>query len=329
MKKLILFLVAIFALTACSNEFDLTEDWKEITVVYGLLDQGQDVQYIRIEKAFLDPKTSAITIAQIADSLYYENITVQLQVFQANGTGGNAYQLQRVNAEDEGFTREDGVFATAPNYLYKFTEPINQNLTYRLVITRNDGEQIKAETGICEDFDITSPFDTTIALRFKPGAETIFRWNSKTNTRFFNTKMLITIKESPDGNPNNVVTKTLVWKIEDILKPNATGLVRASVMGDEFYTFIASKLEPGYNRQLVGIKLQVGAGAGDLLNYLEIGQVNSGITGADVIPTYTNISGDSYGVFSSRYYKNFGTYQIDGPTLDSLKGGYKTVDLGF
>jgi hypothetical protein len=329
MKKLILFLAAIFALMACSNDFDLTEDWKDITVVYGLLDQSQDVQYIRIEKAFLDPKTSAITIAQIADSLYYDNITVQLQVFQANGTGGNAYQLQRVNAEDEGFTREDGVFSTAPNYLYKFTQPLNQNLTYRLVITKNDGEEVKAETGICEDFEITSPFDTTVALRFKPGAETIFRWNTKTNTKFYNTKVLITIKEAPIGNPNNFVTKTLVWKTDDILKPNSTGLVRASVMGEEFYKFIASELESGYVRELTGIKIQVGAGAADLLNYLEIGQINSGITGADVIPTFTNISGDNYGIFSSRYYKTFGTYQVDAITLDSLATGYRTIDLGF
>jgi|AntRauTorckE5430_2_1112549.scaffolds.fasta_scaffold01193_3 hypothetical protein len=329
MKKLILFLAAIFTLVACSNEFDLTEDWKDITVVYGLLDQSQEVQYIRIEKAFLDPNTSAITIAQTADSLYYENITVQLQAFRTNGTGGNAYTLQRVNAEDEGFTREDGTFATSPNYLYKFTEPIDQSFTYRLVITKNDGEEIEAETGICEDFEITSPFDTTLALRFKAGAETLFRWNSKTNMKFFNANLLIEIKESENGNPNDFTIKTLNWRINEMLKPNQNGLVRASIMGENFYTFLASELEPGYSRELLGIKLQVGAGAQDLLNYLEIGQVNSGITGADVIPTYTNISGDSHGIFSSRFYKTFGTYQIDAPTLDSLKGSYKTVNLGF
>lgn len=330
MKKLILFLAATFALTACSNDFDLTEDWKDITVVYGLLDQSQDVQYIRIEKAFLDPKTSAITIAQIADSLYYDNIEVQLQAFLPNGTGGNAYTLQRVNAEDEGFTRADGIFATSPNYLYKFTQPLDQNLTYRLVITKNDGEEVKAETRICEDFDITSPFDTTTALRFKSGAETIFRWNAKSNTKFFNTKLLIHIKEAPSANPTNFTTRTLVWKINDILKPNETGLVRSAVYGEKFYEFLASELEPGYSREIVGIQVQVGAGAVDLLNYLEIGQVNSGITGADVIPTYTNILGENnYGVFSSRYYKTFGTYQVDGLTLDSLSTGYRTINLGF
>lgn len=330
MKKLILFLAAIFALTACSNDFDLTEDWKDITVVYGLLDQSKDVQYIRIEKAFLDPKTSAITIAQIADSLYYDNITVQLQAFQVNGTGGNAYTLQRVKAEDEGFTREDGIFATSPNYLYKFTEPLNQNLTYRLVITKNDGngEEVKVETKICEDFDITSPSDTTNALRFRSGAETIFRWNTKTNTKFYNIKLLITIKEAPTGNPNNFVTKTLIWNINDVIKPEGS-LARSAVYGEEFYKFIASELEPGYVREVTGVKIKVGGGGEALLNYLEIGQINSGITGADVIPTYTNLSGDNYGVFSSRYYKTFGTYQLDGITLDSLADGYRTNNLGF
>jgi hypothetical protein len=147
--------------------------------------------------------------------------------------------------------------------------------------------------------------------------------------KFFNANLLIEIKESENGNPNDFTIKTLNWRINEMLKPNQNGLVRASIMGENFYTFLASELEPGYSRELLGIKLQVGAGAQDLLNYLEIGQVNSGITGADVIPTYTNISGDSHGIFSSRFYKTFGTYQIDAPTLDSLKGSYKTVNLGF
>ena len=70
MKKFIALFITITFLTGCSNDFDLTENWQDITVAYGLLDQSQPVQYIRVEKAFLDPSTSALTIAQISDSLY-------------------------------------------------------------------------------------------------------------------------------------------------------------------------------------------------------------------------------------------------------------------
>lgn len=329
MKKLLLFFATILILNACSNEFDLTEDWKDITVVYGLLDQSQSVQYIRVEKAFLDPKTSAITIAQVADSLYYDNIKVELQAFQPNGSGGTVHQLQRVNAVDEGFTRAEGTFATAPNYLYKLTAPLDEELTYRLVVTKNDGSEITAETEICEDFELTRPIDISTTLQFKSGSGTSLRWNGKSNAKFFNLKLLIHIKEAPANNPTNFQTKTLVWEIPDYVTPNENGLAQSVIQGENFYEFIASKLETGYVRELEGISIKVGAGAEDLLKYLEIGQVNAGITGADVIPIYTNLSGDSYGVFSSRYYKTFGSYGVNAVTEDSLSNGYRTNDLGF
>lgn len=334
MNKILLFTLSLFLVSGCSNDFDLIEDWKDITVVYGLLDQSQANQYLRVEKAFLDPTTSAITIAQIADSLYYDNIKVELREFRPNSTGGNVYELQRVNAEDEGFTREEGVFATSPNYLYKLDQPINEEFTYRLVITKNDGSPtIEAETRICEDFDITSPFDTTIPIRFDSDGDqpTRFRWSSTTNSKFYNAKILVEISEAPSSDPSNVTNRKLVWNITDNIKPNDNGLVSLEVSGSSFFEFMSESLEPGFNRQLIGIELVVGAGAQALLEYIEIGQVNAGITGADLIPTYTNIEGDeSYGVFSSRYYKTFGQYQIfDASTLDSLSSGYRTNNLGF
>ncbi|MFK7946802.1 MAG: hypothetical protein AB8G11_04380 [Saprospiraceae bacterium] len=334
MNKILLFTFTILLITSCSNDFDLTEDWKDITVAYGLLDQSQAVQYIRVEKAFLDPTTSAITIAQIADSLYYDNIRVELRAFRPNNPGGSIFPLQRVNAEDEGFTREDGIFATSPNYLYKLEEPIDEDFTYRLVITKGDGSTIEAETKICEDFEITSPFSLTSPLDFdaeEGGQSSIFRWNSKTNSKFYNVKMLIEIRETDITDPNSTTNRKLVWNIVDNVKPNTTGLVRIEPSGIEFFNFLANELEPGFTRQLVGVELVIGAGGEALLEYIETGQVNAGITGADLIPTYTNLDGgDAYGIFSSRFYKTFGQYQsFTTETLDSLSDGYRTNDLGF
>lgn len=328
MKRLILFISIAFTFSFCTNDFDLTEDWEDITVVYGLLNQSDSVQYIRIEKAFLDPNTSAITIAQVADSLYYENISVELREFRPNGSGGSVYQLQRVNAEDEGFTREDGTFASSPNYVYKLAQPVNEEYTYSLVITKDDGREIKAETKICEDFELTSPAEFVTDLRFEDGREATFRWNAPSNSKFFNFKILINYREAVSASAP-FEDKTLAWEIEEFAKPNSTGLVRVSTFGEEFYQHIASELEPGFVREFVGIDLQIGAGAEDLLNYLEIGQVNSGITGADIVPTYSNISDGGFGLFSSRYFKTIGSYGLNGPTLDSLKSGYRTINLGF
>jgi hypothetical protein len=56
---------------SCKTDFDLNEKWKETPVVFGLLDKGDSVHYVKISKAFLG-EGNAITMAGIYDSLYYK-----------------------------------------------------------------------------------------------------------------------------------------------------------------------------------------------------------------------------------------------------------------
>ena len=79
MKKCLgIFIASMIALGmgSCSEDFDIAAPYKDITVVYGLMNIGEPVQYIRIQKAFLDPNKSALEVAKIPDSNYYRNITV-------------------------------------------------------------------------------------------------------------------------------------------------------------------------------------------------------------------------------------------------------------
>ncbi len=330
MKKLLFLFITIFTLLGCDNDFDLTEDWKDITIVYGLLDQAQPIQYIRIEKAFLDPSTSALVLAQEADSLYYDNIRVQLVEFQSGNSNGNIYQLERVNAIDEGFTRAEGIFATTPNILYKHTIQIKEDFTYRIEIIK-DGDtdnKIEAETNICQDFRLTSPGNSTTSLRFRPGTETSFRWSPPSNSKVFNLKVLINYKEAPLTAPSNITSKQLTWVIDSKIVPNPGDLARITVEGDKFFDFMANSLEPGFVRTLDSLDVEVISGAEAILAYINAGQINGGITSSDLTPNYTNIN-EGFGVFSSRYYKNRTGFSLEALTLDSLKDGYLTRDLGF
>ena len=40
--------------SACETDFDVNAEWEETTVVFGLLDDSKDIQYIKINKAFFD-----------------------------------------------------------------------------------------------------------------------------------------------------------------------------------------------------------------------------------------------------------------------------------
>jgi hypothetical protein len=332
MKKLLFLFVTIFTLSSCENDFDLTEDWKDITIVYGLLDQSQPIQYIRIEKAFLDPTTSALVLAQEADSLYYDNIEVQLVEFQSGNSSGNIFQLERVNAADEGFVRAEGIFASDPNLLYKFDGEIKEDFTYRLEIIK-DGDRdnkIEAETRICQDFRLTSPSSSNIinTIRFRPNAETAFRWSPPSNSEIFILKLLINYTEAPTSDPSNVTSKQLIWVIDDKITPDPGDLARVSAQGTDFFRFIDNSLEPGFIRSLDSLDVEIVSGAVDLLNYLDAGQINGGITSSDLTTTYTNLN-EGLGVFSSRHYKRVTGFELEPLSLDSLQDGYLTRDLGF
>ncbi|WCL82318.1 hypothetical protein PPO43_04285 [Saprospira sp. CCB-QB6] len=115
---------------SCDNEVDVVGDWKEVPVVYGVINplplfEPMEPHYIRIEKAFLDPRTDAFQIAQRPDSLYYGPFDLEVILFQQSLQGSQVIStaldtLERVSAVDEGFgDREEGIFAASPNYIYK------------------------------------------------------------------------------------------------------------------------------------------------------------------------------------------------------------------
>jgi|GEM_PF-1985705 len=115
---------------SCDNEVDVVGDWKEVPVVYGVINpmplfEAVEPHYIRIEKAFLDPRTDAFQIAQRADSLYYGPFDLEVILYEQSLQGAQVITtpldtLERINAVDEGLgDREEGIFASSPNYLYK------------------------------------------------------------------------------------------------------------------------------------------------------------------------------------------------------------------
>ena len=69
MKK-ILFLLSTILLFSCETEFEINADWQELMVVHGILDQSQQEQFVRINKAFLGEQ-DALVMASISDSSNY------------------------------------------------------------------------------------------------------------------------------------------------------------------------------------------------------------------------------------------------------------------
>src|SRR5437870_4430063 len=102
MKKFSAVILLLIFITSCSTDFSVTTSWKDITIIYGLLDASDTAQYIKVGKAFLDPATNAYTIAQNPDSLYYKDLNVVLQ----DNVNGTTIQLEKTDGNLEGLTKD-------------------------------------------------------------------------------------------------------------------------------------------------------------------------------------------------------------------------------
>ncbi|MCB0527964.1 MAG: DUF4249 family protein [Lewinellaceae bacterium] len=340
MKKLLpmFFAGVLLVLAACSNDFDVVTDWKEVPVTYAIVSPQDTAHYVRAEKAFLDPKTSALVIARIADSLYYpeDAITVWLE----RTSNQSRVQLHRVDGVVEGIVRDTGIFATNPNWLYKYKPtPGNELLPgeeYRLIVERTDGQPaITAETTIPQNFNLVKPNLSNIPplLTFFPSDDTEIEWRADKNAVLFNVKLIIRFREE-NASGMTLQHVVLEWDVPsqisltDLDAQKQRGKV--FIPGVEFYRFLHDNIQPSTDRfrYFENMDVKIEGGGKEIKEYQLTSAANSGITGAEVFSIYTNMS-EGYGLFSSKNVSVFGGIKVNVKTVDSMSVHPLTFDLNF
>lgn len=329
----LLLLVSVFFLPSCSNEFELTAPYEDIVVVYGFIDKDDDVHYIRVEKAFIDPETSALEIAKNPDSLYFNDILVEIERLDKNET----ITLERVNGTDVGFPREEGIFATEPNVLYRFSLSDDNKLeggeNVKLNISLGDEkEPVTAETRIIGDIEFQQGRPTQTDLSWRYGRSTTFAWFARDGGDLFDLVLTINIDEL-EPNSNEISTRTLEWVVQRNIRraDDGSDQIRVDIDGERFYQFLQTELQdkPRFQRFLKSIDVNVSAAGEELLTFLDITLANTGITSSQEVPTYTNLTGNAVGLFSSREKAVLEITSLNRESRDSLKTGIYTKDLNF
>ena len=103
---------------ACETDFEVNANWKEVTVVYGLLDQSQQQQYIKINKAYLG-EGDALQMASVADSINYNPVDLVVKIYKVkDGTFGSVDTIGFVTLYDTILEKEEGLFSTDENIIY-------------------------------------------------------------------------------------------------------------------------------------------------------------------------------------------------------------------
>lgn len=328
MKKLIGLSAVIFLFSMCSTEMDLLDDWKETTVVYGMIDQQQPTQYIRIQKAFLGPE-NAYDMAQQYDSINYINqLDVRMERMDNNGVE-SFIDL----APDTFYNKQPGDFY-APMYVaYSFQQPANwltTSYTYRLVINNaSTGNEVSASARIVGNYSIIQPNFGTIGFASNNvNYKVEIKWDPATNAKRYQVLAYFYYTEI-DINSVGTQKVTSGWFISDQY-PTGTSVSDESVKfePDGFYRFVASEIAVDDNiieRRSDSIKFCVYACGEELNDYMNINGPSSSIV--QERPQYTNIN-NGIGVFSARTSASR-SYALALQSLDSLSRGRFTCRLKF
>jgi hypothetical protein len=313
MKIFIQTLIAfiIFISLGCSNDFNVAAPWKEIPVTYSILSAKDSFQYVRVEKAFLSNTKGANEVAQIPDSLYYPENAISVTLVKVGGN--KTYNLTRVDGNLEGLPRKTGIFANSPNWLYKANtfgaDSLVPGVEYKIVIKKtNDSKEFFGSTKIPGKFKYQSSptvnlFLTEIGIDTGGVGKLDFRCDK--NGVYFNADMIVRYKEVNPTTGAFLFRKELNWVMGRNVKRKDNPLGAGDVYGGlinspSFFKFLSENLQPtGNHRYFEDFTLILEGGGSEIELFLETLSANAGITGAEVVPSYTNMS-EGFGIVTSK-----------------------------
>lgn len=305
-KYISLILLALFPalFISCKTDFDVTAEYKEVAIVYGLLNQKDSIQYLRINKAFLGEGNSLV-YAQIADSSSFgKNIDVVL-------TETNELGIKRDIVFDTVtlFNKESGVFYSPGQLFYSSTEKLDQNSAYELKITNSKtGLEVTSSTNLIHNFNFTKPSSGSKTISFKRSftQPMKFAWKNAVNGKRYQMRLHFNFTElSPAGDSTH---RKITWTFPESVteKIDGTGESEAAYTNAEFYTFCEANIpytdqsaeDAVVKRFAANCDLEVTVAGDEFSTYLD---ANGPTTGVLIDkPVYSNIL-NGLGLFSCRY----------------------------
>lgn len=343
MSKLWKLLVICFSLWSCNNEIKIAAPWKETIVVYGLLDPAASVNYIRIQKAFLDPEGNAFQFVQINDSIYPTNLEVKLFV-RKNGAIIDTVFPQLVNGDNEGIKKDTGLFSNSPNYLYKITNRIldsrlisggSEDYEYELKVkNKGTGYECSAKTyttGLLEALAPVSPGSKDITINDKANSYISVYYREGRFVKTYDMIIRFWYKETLNSDTSIKIVKSIDWSI---VKNKPTKSIKGyetqlfAISGSFFYEILNSTIKPNASVKRDALYCDVeyyGAGE-DLYTFIQVNQPSIGIIQKK--PEYSNIS-NGLGIFSSRYITTLKKVPVSPEMKLVLKNSLYTKDLNF
>lgn len=307
---LLLPVLFICCFSSCETDFDINGEWKDITVVYGLISQNDSVHYLKVNKAFLG-EGNVLNYAQIADSSsYFNNLEV---VITEKGNNGSLRTF--ICDTTTIYNKEPGIFYSDQQLVYKANFKIPSDINAQDYIytaeIRNKvtGKVVSAQTPLVKDFTVETPRPGLLSINFTMEGNQKVKWNSAKDGKRYNVTIRFWFDEV--NYSNDTIQRSIDWDFNSVKSTSTDGgePLELSYAPSGFFTtcqnlipYKNSEEENAVKSRLVNKVEFLFAVAGDELNtYMEVNEPSSGIVQEK--PEYTNIN-NGIGLFSCRYTKS-------------------------
>ncbi len=325
---------------SCETDFDTNAEWKDISVVYGLLDQRDSVQYLKINKAFLG-EGDALMFAKENDSINYP-FPLNVWIEEWDEDGNKVQTLNSILPQltslripipfsllvrrviYKGVPTNQGVYGKPYEIRYIIQPPndtigfekiwLNDKSTYKLFIQYSDSSKlITSETYLIQHFKITRPisllFGEFIKFATNPAYPTQFGWEKAPNddNKFkYEFQMIFHYTELKN---DSLEEKKLILASGEVYSSQGSSELSFYYSENNFYTtcyygipYADAAEEAKVTERYTGlIEVFVAAAAGEFNLFMQVYEPSTSIVQEK--PPYTNIE-NGIGIFSSRYYSN-------------------------
>lgn len=302
-RLLLLFIVPV-AFVSCETDFDVIADYKEVAIVYGLLDQSEPVHYLRINKAFLG-KGNALTYAQVADSSSFgANIRVVLVETTPGGVKKDIV-FDTVTL----FNKKPGDFYSPGQLYYASDKALNENNTYELKVTnKKTALDVSSKTVLIHNFSFTRPSAGFKSQSFKRSIPTAqkFMWQNAVNGKRYQFKLFFNYKELNQAGDSSY--RKIEWVFPEQMTETTTGTGESDVtyVNEDFFKLIESKIPYTdqaaegkiISRYALNCDLEVTVIGDEFSTYLDANGPSTGVLIEK--PSYSNIT-NGLGLLSCRY----------------------------
>ena len=326
-KNISFLFLLILTLWSCDNKVDINAEYKDITIVYGLLDHSQKRHFIKLTKAFQTEGNVYVGAKDSTLSQYdYNDVEVYIDEYSSG------YFVRTIPFDSVLIDNKDsGVFYSPYQVVYGSQENVilNQNNEYKLYIKiKSIDKVIQSQTLMIHDFNVSKPNAGQKFVAFTSPLPLTVEWRSAENGKLYQLNIRFFYTEVVGG------VASVHYVDMPLNTKKSKGTTGGEKMSDEFYgelfyQNLAAKVPlpaQGMIRYPDSLYYIFSVADENFTIYMDVNKPSSSVVSER--PAYTNIE-NGIGIFAGRYNKIRYFIGLAPQSIDTLVDGQYTYNLGF